>query len=50
LEAIENSVNSLILPLAFADQQYVLREHIAMVRARMNALSGAPAPQPAGLA
>jgi hypothetical protein len=43
-------VNSLILPLAFADQQYVLREHIAMVRARMNALSGAPAPQPAGLA
>jgi len=50
LETIENSVNSLILPLAFADQQYVLREHIAMVRARMNALSGAPAPQPAGLA
>jgi hypothetical protein len=50
LEAIENSVNSLILPLAFADQQYVLREHIAMVRARMNALSGAPAHQPAGLA
>jgi TRAP transporter TAXI family solute receptor len=44
LEAIENSVNSLILPLAFADQQYVLREHIAMVRARMNALSGASAP------
>jgi TRAP transporter TAXI family solute receptor len=44
LEAIEDSVNSLILPLAFADQQYVLREHIAMVRARMNALSGASAP------
>ena len=44
LEAIENSVNSLILPLAFADQQYVLREHIAMVRARMDALSGASAP------
>ena len=50
LEAIENSVNSLILPLAFADQQYVLREHIAMVRARMNALSGASAPPSASMA
>jgi hypothetical protein len=37
LEDIENSVNGLHLPLAFADQQYVLREHIAMVRARINA-------------
>jgi hypothetical protein len=50
LEAIENSVNSLILPLAFADQQYVLREHIAMVRARMDALSGASAPPSASMA
>ncbi len=50
LEAIETSVNSLILPLAFADQQYVLREHIAMVRARMNALSGASAPLSASTA
>lgn len=50
LEAIEDSVNSLILPLAFADQQYVLREHIAMVKARFDALSGASAPQPTGLA
>jgi hypothetical protein len=50
LEAIENSVNSLILPLAFADQQYVLREHIAMVRARMNALSGASPPPSASMA
>jgi hypothetical protein len=38
LEAIEQSVNALQLPLAFADQLYVLREHIAMVRARFDAL------------
>ena len=50
LEEIEDSVNRLILPLAFADQQYVLREHIAMVRARVNAQSDAPAPQPSGIA
>ena len=49
LEAIENSVNSLILPLAFADQQYVLREHIAMVRARMNSLADASPPPSAGM-
>jgi TRAP transporter TAXI family solute receptor len=40
LEEIEDSVNSLQLPLAFADQLYVLREHIAMVRTRFDALSG----------
>lgn len=39
LEDIENSVNTLQLPLAFADQLYVLREHIGMVRARFDALS-----------
>jgi hypothetical protein len=38
LEGIEDSVNDLQLPLAFADQQYVLREHIAMVRSRINAV------------
>ncbi|NCV88029.1 MAG: C4-dicarboxylate ABC transporter substrate-binding protein, partial [Oxalobacteraceae bacterium] len=38
LEDIEDSVNDLQLPLAFADQQYVLREHIAMVRSRINAV------------
>ncbi len=38
LEGIEQSVNALQLPLAFADQLYVLREHIAMVRARFDAL------------
>ena len=49
LEEIEDSVNRLILPLAFADQQYVLREHIAMVRARIDTRSATPAQQPAGL-
>ncbi len=38
LEAIESSVNSLQLPLAFADQLYVLREHIALVRSRLQAM------------
>ncbi len=38
LKQIENSVNSLQLPLAFADQIYVLREHISMVRTRFNSL------------
>jgi hypothetical protein len=32
LTDIEESVNSLQPPLAFADQLYVLREHIALVR------------------
>jgi TRAP transporter TAXI family solute receptor len=39
LEDIEHAVNGLQLPLAFADQLYVLREHIGMVRARFEALS-----------
>ena len=50
LEDIENSVNSLHLPLAFADQQYVLREHIAMVRARIHAQSDASTQPAAELA
>ena len=48
LEDIEQSVNALQLPLAFADQLYVLREHIAMVRVRFDALSAsAEEPSPA---
>ena len=50
LEVIENSVNALHLPLAFADQQYVLREHIAMVRARIHAQPDASAQQVVGAA
>jgi hypothetical protein len=32
LDAIERSVNSIQMPLAYADQFYVLREHIGFVR------------------
>jgi TRAP-type uncharacterized transport system substrate-binding protein len=35
LDAIEESVNKLKMPLAYADQFYVLREHIGFVRARL---------------
>jgi hypothetical protein len=35
LDAIEESVNGLKMPLAYADQFYVLREHIGFVRARL---------------
>ncbi|PLZ03240.1 C4-dicarboxylate ABC transporter substrate-binding protein [Burkholderia sp. WAC0059] len=35
LDAIEKSVNSLKMPLAYAGQFYVLREHIGFVRARL---------------
>jgi NMT1-like family len=38
LAEIEVSVNSLQPPLAFADQLYVLREHIALVRAQFDAI------------
>jgi hypothetical protein len=35
LDAIEESVNGLKMPLAYADQFYVLREHIGFVRTRL---------------
>jgi hypothetical protein len=35
LNAIENSVNNIKTPLSFADQLYVLRQHIAWVRQRL---------------
>ncbi|GAB3246768.1 TAXI family TRAP transporter solute-binding subunit [Chitinimonas naiadis] len=35
LDEIEQAVNKLSVPLAFIDQIYVLREHIAFVRARL---------------
>lgn len=35
LDAIEESVNELKMPLAYADQFYVLREHIGFVRQRL---------------
>ncbi|SOE80773.1 TRAP-type uncharacterized transport system, substrate-binding protein [Caballeronia arationis] len=35
VDAIENAVNRMKMPLAFADQFYVLREHIGFVRHRL---------------
>jgi hypothetical protein len=35
LDAIERGVNNIKIPLAFADQVYVLREHIGFVRNRL---------------
>ena len=35
LDAIERGVNRIKIPLAFADQVYVLREHIGFVRNRL---------------
>jgi hypothetical protein len=34
LEDIETEVNKMKMPLAFADQFYVLRDHISFVRGR----------------
>jgi hypothetical protein len=35
IDAIESAVNRMKMPLAFADQFYVLREHIGFVRQRL---------------
>jgi hypothetical protein len=43
LDAIEESVNGMKMPLSYADQFYVLREHIGFVRARLNAAPDAQA-------
>ena len=37
LDEIQQAVSNLQLPLAFADQLYVLREHVGLVRARFDA-------------
>ena len=39
LDQIEQGVNGIKVPLAFADQFYVLREHISFVRGRLNGTS-----------
>jgi hypothetical protein len=41
IDAIENAVNRMKMPLAFADQFYVLREHIGFVRERLSHTSAA---------
>jgi hypothetical protein len=43
LDEIEEGVNEIRTPLAYADQLYVLREHVNLVRSRVAA---APAPAP----
>jgi hypothetical protein len=48
LDKIEESVNGLKMPLAYADQFYVLREHIGFVRARLTRDSDAAAARDAG--
>jgi TRAP-type uncharacterized transport system substrate-binding protein len=40
LDAIESRADALKLPVAFADQFYVLREHIGFVRRRLSSLAG----------
>jgi hypothetical protein len=42
LEAIERRADALNLPLGFAEQFYVLREHIVFVRTRLTALVAEP--------
>jgi TRAP-type uncharacterized transport system substrate-binding protein len=37
LDEIENAVNEIRTPLSFADQLYVLREHVSLVRRRLRA-------------
>jgi len=37
LDEIEDAVNAMKTPLSFADQLYVLREHVSMVRRRLEA-------------
>jgi TRAP transporter TAXI family solute receptor len=41
LEAVERRADALKIPLGFADQFYVLREHIQLVRSRLMALPAA---------
>ena len=43
LQQIETAVDLLQLPLAFADQLYVLREHIGLVQARFDSGRQKPA-------
>ena len=42
LDEIEQAVNDLKTPPSFADQLYVLREHVGLVRGRLKGSAGAP--------
>ena len=48
VDEIEESVNGMKMPLAYADQFYVLREHIGFVRSRLEHPHETPAGEPAG--
>jgi TRAP-type uncharacterized transport system substrate-binding protein len=50
LDSIEESVNGMKMPLAYAEQFYVLREHIGFVRARLSGPRETPAADDAGAA
>ncbi|MGF6776290.1 TAXI family TRAP transporter solute-binding subunit [Paraburkholderia sp. GAS334] len=50
LDAIEDAVNGLKMPLAYADQFYVLREHIGFVRSRLDHPHETPGEEPAAAA
>lgn len=41
MDGIENAVNQMKMPLAYADQFYVLREHIGFVRQRLTSAQAA---------
>ena len=45
LDDIESDVNKMKMPLAFADQFYVLRDHIDFVRGRYSGSGGPPLTQ-----
>jgi len=45
LDEIEDAVNEIKTPLSFADQLYVLREHVNMVRRRLEAAPPPPPPR-----
>ena len=47
IDSIEESVNGLKMPLAYADQFYVLREHIGFVRERLTQQGREPMHEPA---
>jgi hypothetical protein len=42
LDDVERRAEALELPVAFADQFYVLREHIGLVRRRLTSLASEP--------
>ena len=47
LDQLETRVNRIRTPLSYANQLYILREHIGLVRRSMQRAGGAPAAEPA---